>query len=205
MIELAFFLLLNPSISITLPAPQPQQSHHHAPARLRAPLRCDDGHAIFEPDGSPNWDCELQGCSPHEALCWSDRLDHCYDENGDENGMCGGKKVTPCNSRWECFKSWANCTGEHTCDDTSGWLGCPKGACTTNEAPVSPSPPGAASPASAKPPPKPPAKPPAQIRSSPRAPSPSPRGDAYHKRAASQGRDLPAVRTRGSVGGHGDV
>lgn len=176
-LELAFLLLLLPEISEASPAAQPLQDGREGPTRLQAPLRCDDGSNLYESDGAPNWDCELRGCSPHEWVCWSERLDHCYDDSGDDNGVCIAKKVTPCNSRWECFKAWANCKGEYQCESTS-WPGCTKGSCTTADAAPSPSSPGAVSPAAAR-----------------HKIAPPGRGRRY----------LSGVRTRGTVGGHGSA
>lgn len=129
MIELALFLSLGasaPAIVPMAPPPGPQAS-----VRIRAPLRCDDGSDLYRPDGTPNWDCELSSCSPHELTCWSERLDHCYDDSGDDNGVCSARKVTTCDSRWSCFKLWANCRGgEYGCTQTA-WPGCSSGTCTT--------------------------------------------------------------------------
>lgn len=175
MIELAILLSLSASAPLVAPPaqpPQPQQAWPGGPDRRRAPLRCDDGSSVYHVDGSPNWDCELRNCSPHEFVCWSERLDHCYDDSGDDNGVCGARKVTSCKSRWGCFKLWANCNGEYTCTQNA-WPGCAEGSCTTATLKTSPPLSGAASPA----------PPPARAR----------------RRAALR---LPPMQTRGNVGGH---
>lgn len=173
MIELAFFLSL--SVPDIAPAAHPQGLP--TSSRLTAPLRCDDGSGLYQPDGSPNWECELLACSPHELTCWSERLDHCYDEAGDDNGVCSARKVTTCNSRWSCFKLWANCRGgEYGCNKPA-WPGCGEGACTT-----------------------------ASLKGSPPKKSASSSGAPHRAtspvRIEPRARRLLRKRTKGSVGGH---
>lgn len=100
-----------------------------ATSAKRAPILCDDRSSPFGPDGNPNWDCELAGCTPFAPVCWSYRLDFCYDENGDDTGECAWGGAQTCNSRWSCFKLWAGCDGEYQCDQAS-WPGCGSGSCT---------------------------------------------------------------------------
>lgn len=127
MFGLAFLFYLSASVSASQ-TPQPQPGYLEV-TRWRAPLRCDDGSSPFQSDGSPNWDCEIHECSPHEDLCWSERLDHCYDDNGDDNGVCGGEEVTTCKSKWSCFKLWVGCNGPYQCN-SGVWYGCDDGQCT---------------------------------------------------------------------------
>lgn len=102
------------------------------PSDLKAPdaPRCDDGSDAYDEEGLPNWSCSRQGCSPEEGLCWDYRLDHCFDENGDETGSCL-IDVQECNSRWECFDMWFYCAGEYECIE-DGVVGCKRGKCTTD-------------------------------------------------------------------------
>ena len=136
MIEIAFFLSLDatPSQAVRTPQQQPYFLYHaptiELPSRLRAPVRCDDGSNLKSPDGSPNWACEIHDCSPHEAVCWSDRLDFCYDEEGDDAGVCAWGEPQTCNSRWSCFDTWSGCNGQWECHESVSWVGCTDGTCT---------------------------------------------------------------------------
>lgn len=188
MIELALFLSLSTSVPELAPthvapsqlsklAVSQQEARPTTPARFRMPPRCDDGSDIFRPDGTPNWECELQGCGPDELTCWSERLDHCYDDSGDDNGLCKERKVTTCNSRWSCFKLWANCRGgEYGCSK-SAWPGCGQGSCTSTTLQGSAPKKSASSSTYSK------------------LPTAS---DVAHPGS----RSLPPVRTTGTVGGH---
>jgi len=124
-IELALFLLLDPTS-----AHLADREAYHQPVERPVRLRCDDGSPVWTPDGGPNWDCELAGCSPHEQVCWSDRLDVCFDESGDSNGVCKFAEPQKCDSRWSCFKLWASCDTEYTCEKPVGW-GCGGGTCAS--------------------------------------------------------------------------
>jgi hypothetical protein len=97
--------------------------------------RCDDGAPAWSDRGSPNWDCELHGCTPHEAICWSERLDHCYDVSGNDLGLCLFA-VETCNSRFTCFDLWLYCPGQYECTDEDSWIGCTEGKCTTADSPA---------------------------------------------------------------------
>jgi len=127
-IEVALLL----SLGASLPEPPAEAVGHSivGPSRRRGPPRCDDGSPLRHPDGSPNWDCELRGCSPHEAVCWSDRLDYCYDESGDDAKICAWGKLQTCNSRWTCFDLWTGCDGKYECNEEDSWIGCTDGTCT---------------------------------------------------------------------------
>lgn len=88
---------------------------------------CDDGSAVYDTEGRPNWSCSLQGCSSDEGICWDYRLDHCFDENGDDNASCMYEK-SECTSRLQCFDLWLYCAGTYTCHE--GVIGCTHGSCT---------------------------------------------------------------------------
>lgn len=128
MIELALLLSLGTSLPVQ-PA-EPYQVRTEARSRLASPRRCDDGSSFRHADGSPNWDCELHGCSPHASICWSERLDFCYDESGDDAGVCAWGEVQTCNSRWTCFDLWTGCNGKYECHEEDSWIGCTDGTCT---------------------------------------------------------------------------
>jgi len=123
-LELAFFLL-DPALA----APEAYQTPLEASSRLVERVVCDDGSSPRRADGSPNWDCEIHGCSPHEPICWSDRLDFCFDESGDDLGICTYRPRKKCGSRWSCFDLWLYCDGVYQCHDDS-WVGCTNGSCT---------------------------------------------------------------------------
>lgn len=133
MFGLAFLLSLSASTSLS-PPPQSPQSPFETPTRLRAPRRCDDGSNPFQKDGSPNWECEIRECSPFEAICWLESHDACYDENGDDNGACGGEEVKTCNGWINCFGLWARCDGAYECQESSSLGPCNKGICTLRDA-----------------------------------------------------------------------
>lgn len=125
MIELAFFLL-DPVIA----AMEPDRSPIVVSSGRNAQKVCDDGTSVHRPDGTPNWDCQLRGCSPHEKTCWSDRLDFCRDSSGADRGICVYERsATTCKSRWSCFDLWAYCNGVYQCHDDS-YFGCTDGSCT---------------------------------------------------------------------------
>lgn len=95
---------------------------------------CDDGSSPWDSSNSPNWACTREECTPHDDVCWDDRLDHCYDEQGKNLGVCVFARES-CSSRLACFDLWLYCAGEYTCLE-SGTIGCTKGTCTTDEAGV---------------------------------------------------------------------
>lgn len=136
MFGLAFLLSLSASSTVA-PAPQAQHGRFETVTRLRAPLRCDDGKSPYQKDGSPNWECEIRDCSPFEALCWIGAHDECYDENGDDNGACGGEEVKTCKGWASCFGLWARCDGEYECKVSSRFGPCNEGICTLRAAPTS--------------------------------------------------------------------
>lgn len=125
MIELAFFLF-HPVPSATIP----YQGGIEAATRRRSPVRCDDGSSPRDLDGSPNWDCELRGCSPLAPVCWSDRLDFCFDDLGDDMGVCAWAEPQHCDSRLTCFDLWTSCDGKYECHEDDSWIGCTNGTCT---------------------------------------------------------------------------
>ena len=119
MLELFTFMLLLDPIS----TPDPMGGR--GPDTLGIPKRCDDGSSLFRPDGTPNWRCRLDGCPPLAPVCWPERLDFCFDEHGDDTGMCD-YEVRICKTKFSCFLEWAGCEGEWTYDWTTG-----VGSCTT--------------------------------------------------------------------------
>jgi hypothetical protein len=95
-----------------------------------APILCDDRSPLIKPDGSVNWDCEIDGCSPSAPVCWSERLDFCFID-GEDTGECvwDPTAVMTCNGWWSCLKLWAGCDGVYECNESSG-VGCGSGSCT---------------------------------------------------------------------------
>lgn len=94
-------------------------------------LVCDDGSSPWDSNGRPNWACTRDGHSPHDDLCWNERLDHCYGDDGKDLGVCVFAQEE-CNSRLACFDLWLYCAGEYKCLESSV-IGCTKGTCTTDE------------------------------------------------------------------------
>lgn len=94
---------------------------------------CDDGSAPITRYGRPNWNCWLNGCSPRSEICWSDRLDHCFDTDGRDLGVCS-YDVIHCEGYLSCFETWFTCTGEWGCDRL-GSVGCKVGHCTITDKP----------------------------------------------------------------------
>lgn len=89
--------------------------------------RCDDGASPVRRDGSPNWACEIDGCGPLERVCWSERVDFCFDEAGEDTGECAWEKPSTCSGVWNCFKLWVNCDGQWGCEVGTP---CTSGSCT---------------------------------------------------------------------------
>jgi hypothetical protein len=106
--------------------------------RIRA---CDDGSSPWTATGEPNWDCEIDACSPHESTCWDERLDFCFDDSGDDAGICRWERQQTCDSVWKCFKLWANCNGRYTCKVSGSWVGCTEGTCDPIPRMMTPEPP----------------------------------------------------------------
>lgn len=99
--------------------------------------RCGDGSAPWQDDGSPNWRCIRDDCNASANLCWEDALDHCFDSEGIDLGVCT-YSVSTCDSKVSCFDLWWNCKGEYECLDTESTLGCEDGTCTTGTIPEFP-------------------------------------------------------------------
>lgn len=89
---------------------------------------CDDGSSPYDENGRPNVDCEIDGCTVIEPLCWSERLDDCYDVSGSDNGACV-LRDKECDTAVGCFGLYLSCVGEWSCED-SHWWGCGEGTCT---------------------------------------------------------------------------
>lgn len=88
--------------------------------RRTRPKQCDDGTSIYHADGTPNWDCELDGCGMLEPVCWSARIDFCFDEDGNETGECVWRTRQKCTTKWSCIKLWAGCDGPFEYDWDTG-------------------------------------------------------------------------------------
>lgn len=92
--------------------------------------RCDDGSPPYDRRGRPNLDCVVDGCWPDEPICWSERLDHCFSEDGDDAGVCVFTAST-CDSWYSCFDLFLYCDGQWGCNSSS--LGvCTDGYCITS-------------------------------------------------------------------------
>jgi hypothetical protein len=90
---------------------------------------CDDGSSPYDENGQPKVnDCEINACVVAEPLCWSERLDLCYTESGDDNGSCY-MEDKQCSSSLGCWGLYIACVGEWNCRD-SYWWGCGNGTCT---------------------------------------------------------------------------
>lgn len=90
---------------------------------------CDDDTTVWDADGWPNWACAIEGCTPHEPICWDHRLDHCFDEDGNDRGTCAYGE-TECHNRLECFNLWVHCEGSYECHSSTS-VGCTDGTCIT--------------------------------------------------------------------------
>lgn len=90
---------------------------------------CDDDATAWDAEGWPNWACTIEGCTPHEQICWDHRLDDCYDEDGNDRGTCAYHE-THCHTRLECFNLWVHCEGSYECHSDTA-IGCTDGTCTT--------------------------------------------------------------------------
>lgn len=182
MIELAFFISLD-AVALVLTVPNFYQTQVKELGR-RAPIRCDDGSSPRRPDGSPNWNCEIRGCGPHESTCWSDRIDFCFNESGDDAGICLWEEPQTCKSILSCIDLWSGCNGEWSC---SSPIPCNDGVCT----------------------PKPKTKPKPETKPSVRAVHECALdGRAIQSEPVNEStpaEDLPQANATDSVGGHGDV
>jgi hypothetical protein len=92
---------------------------------------CDDGSSPYDENGRPNVDCEIEGCTVIEPVCWSYRIDRCYDESGSENGVCTLSQAD-CHNALTCHGLYLACVGEWACEDPH-WWGCGEGSCTEAE------------------------------------------------------------------------
>ena len=92
---------------------------------------CDDGSPAWDSQGQPNWSCTIEGCSPHEQVCWDYRLEHCFDETGRDLGTCTYQK-DECSGRVACFNLWVHCGGAYVCHSDTVF-GCTNGTCTDTE------------------------------------------------------------------------
>lgn len=117
-------MILPALLLLMLSAPPP------GPDDASAPLVCDDGGSPWSTDGSPNWDCTLDGCSPHDMVCGEERLDHCRDEAQPDVDHCAYSTIE-CHSKWSCFDLWVGCPGEYKCLDEESWIGCDHAQCKT--------------------------------------------------------------------------
>ncbi|HLT34771.1 MAG TPA: hypothetical protein VK034_00765 [Enhygromyxa sp.] len=88
---------------------------------------CDDGSSPYDENGEPNLECEIDECAVGEPLCWSERLDICYDHGGAENGSCQLLDKA-CRNGLSCWGLYITCVGEWSCRD-SQWWGCGRGTC----------------------------------------------------------------------------
>lgn len=88
---------------------------------------CDDGSSPYDDNGEPNLDCEIEQCAVGEPLCWSERLDLCYDDGGDDNGSCAFEDKA-CANGVSCWGLYIACVGEWSCRETN-WWGCGEGTC----------------------------------------------------------------------------
>jgi hypothetical protein len=93
-------------------------------------MTCDDGSLAWDPNDGPNWACHREGCTPHDKVCWSDRLAYCTDELGKDLGVCVYER-DECHGRLDCFDMWLYCAGTYECVE-SGVVGCVHGVCTTS-------------------------------------------------------------------------
>lgn len=124
---IALALLVSNLLTVAL---GPDRDRIEAPSRPPAPGRCDDGTSSRGPDGSPNWDCEIRGCSPHAPICWSDRYDPCFGESGEDLGVCSEGPTEKCESYLSCFDLWVYCNGVYQCHEDDSLIGCTNGSCT---------------------------------------------------------------------------
>lgn len=90
-------------------------------------LVCDDGSSPYDESGEPKVDCEINACVVVESLCWSERIDACFDDGGDDNGRCH-LQDKQCGNGVTCWGLYIACVGEWSCRDPQ-WWGCGKGTC----------------------------------------------------------------------------
>lgn len=96
----------------------------------RPKVSCDDGASPYDRRGRPNIDCAIDGCWPDELICWSDRLDHCFSDDGEDLGVCLFTTST-CGSWHSCFDLFLYCDGQWGCNSSS-WGVCTNGYCITS-------------------------------------------------------------------------
>ncbi len=121
MLKLAFLLL-----EIIVPSPTPATT---TTTTVDDEQSCDDGSSAWDSTDRPNWACTVEGCAPHEESCWEERVEHCFDPEGTDLGVCS-YEVEKCNTTFECFDMWFFCTGVYHCDQPEV-IGCSSGTCTT--------------------------------------------------------------------------
>lgn len=119
------FIVILPALLLFLLSGPPS-----GPGDASASLVCDDGSSPRLPDGSPNWNCTIEGCSPHDMTCYEERLDHCRDEAQPAVDHCR-YQTTECKSKIACFDLWLGCPGEYKCLDEESWIGCNHAQCKT--------------------------------------------------------------------------
>jgi len=115
------------------------------------PIVCDDGSPPYSEKKEPNWSsCLIENCSPSTRICWSYRLDDCYDAAGRDLGVCRVRDAK-CQNVFSCFDLWLRCVGKWGCQDSSTSIpgACNQGTCSTREGAGSPSAVGFGSPAGA--------------------------------------------------------
>lgn len=94
-------------------------------------LLCDDGSPGWISKDRPNWECTVEGCSPHHSICWDDRLTHCTDDSGADLGICT-YDTQDCDSVLSCFELWFTCKGVYRCH-TKTLVGCTDGSCSVDD------------------------------------------------------------------------
>jgi hypothetical protein len=115
-----------PHLTLTVLLSLAADDARRAPAGDDAPV-CDDGSSPYDENGEPNVDCEIHECVVVESLCWSERLDFCYDDGGSANGSCR-LEDKECGNGVSCWGLYIACVGEWSCRDPQ-WWGCSQGTC----------------------------------------------------------------------------
>lgn len=113
-------------VLVALLSLEPSDSATADPTPAREPV-CDDGASPYDENGRPNLECEIDACAVGEPLCWSERLDRCYDVSGTENGSCQLRDKS-CETGLGCWGLYIACVGEWSCKDEH-WWGCGQGTC----------------------------------------------------------------------------
>ncbi|MFV8750933.1 hypothetical protein ACNOYE_10350 [Nannocystaceae bacterium ST9] len=98
---------------------------------IRSP-RCDDGSLLIRPDGSVNGRCMIDGCRFGSKVCWSERIEHCFDDEGLDIGVCL-LEDTKCDTVLACAWDFAFCDGEYECL-VPALVGCQEGICIEDAA-----------------------------------------------------------------------